>query len=190
MTSPLARIPAALVGIVLAAGLAACGNNASTVEVSSGSADNAAPAGTPSDQPAAATKATPAIYDFTGKTVDGASFSGASLVGKPAVLWFWAPWCSTCRAQAPHVSDLAEKYADEVNVIGVGGLDKDTAAIRDFAGRTSGVTNLSDPGGSVWRHFKITAQSTYVVLDARGKVVGDGALSDDELKSLVGRLAG
>ena len=27
---------------------------------------------------------------FTGTTLSGAAFDGASLQGKPAVLWFWA----------------------------------------------------------------------------------------------------
>ena len=29
--------------------------------------------------------------DFTGTTVDGAPFNGASLAGRPAMLWFWTP---------------------------------------------------------------------------------------------------
>jgi hypothetical protein len=37
----------------------------------------------------------PKQRSFTAKTVDGKEFSGESLTGKPAVLWFWAdelPW--------------------------------------------------------------------------------------------------
>jgi hypothetical protein len=30
--------------------------------------------------------------NFTGTTLSGAPFDGASLQGKPAVLWFWTPW--------------------------------------------------------------------------------------------------
>ena len=44
---------------------------------------------------------------FTGTTLSGAPFSGASLVGKPAVLWFWTPWCPFCNAEAPSVSQVA-----------------------------------------------------------------------------------
>jgi thiol-disulfide isomerase/thioredoxin len=62
------------------------------------------------------------IWDFTGDTLEGSSFDGAQLAGKPAVLWFWAPWCPTCRAQAPAVSRLAERYEGDVNVLSVGGL--------------------------------------------------------------------
>src|SRR5215203_7527634 len=44
---------------------------------------------------------------FTGTTLSGAPFNGASLVGKPAVLWFWTPWCPFCNAEAPSVSQVA-----------------------------------------------------------------------------------
>jgi hypothetical protein len=33
------------------------------------------------------------LRSFAGTTVEGKPFSGASLAGKPTVLWFWAPWC-------------------------------------------------------------------------------------------------
>lgn len=39
-------------------------------------------------------------YEFTVATLDGATFDGRSLAGKPALLWFWAPWCPTCLGQA------------------------------------------------------------------------------------------
>src|SRR5437763_15543610 len=44
---------------------------------------------------------------FTGTTLSAAPFSGASLVGKPAVLWFWTPWCPFCNAEAPRLSQVA-----------------------------------------------------------------------------------
>jgi thiol-disulfide isomerase/thioredoxin len=49
---------------------------------------------------------------FTGTTLSGAPFSGASLVGKPAVLWFWTPWCPFCNAEAPNVSQVAAANPD------------------------------------------------------------------------------
>ena len=44
---------------------------------------------------------------FTGTTLSGAPFNGASLQGKPAVLWFWTPWCPFCNAEGPSVSSVA-----------------------------------------------------------------------------------
>lgn len=127
--------------------------------------------------------------DFTATTLEGNSFDGEQLRGKPAVLWFWAPWCPTCRAQAPAVSKLALEYADEVNVVAVGGLS-DTAAIKEFAEQVDGPTHLIDEKGEVWRHLGVSAQSTYLVLDADGEPVAEGYLDDPVLAEKVAELAG
>lgn len=126
---------------------------------------------------------------FSGETIDGEAFDGASLAGRPAVLWFWAPWCPTCRGQIPAVAAMAEEYGDEVGFVGVGSLDDDQA-IEGFAAdaEADGLTQLSDPDGAVWRHFGITEQSVYVVLDADGEIVSEGYLDNDELADVVAGL--
>ncbi len=58
----------------------------------------------------AAGAATGDPLSFSGETIDGEAFEGASLAGRPAVLWFWAPWCPTCRGQIPQVTALASDY--------------------------------------------------------------------------------
>ncbi|MGA8211174.1 MAG: redoxin family protein [Nocardioidaceae bacterium] len=126
---------------------------------------------------------------FTARTLDGASFDGTSLAGRPAVLWFWAPWCPTCRAQAPAVARLAKRYEGQVSVLGVGGLAA-AADIRAFAEQVDGPLHLVDEPGEVWRHFGVTAQSTYLVIDGEGRVVDDGYLDDDDLAAEVARLVG
>jgi len=127
---------------------------------------------------------------FTAQTVAGEAFEGSSLAGKPTVFWFWAPWCPTCRSQIPAVSDLAHEHGDAVNVVGVGSLD-DGKAIAGFADQVGAdVVQLADPEGAVWRHFAVTAQSTYLVLDADGSQVAKGYLDDAELADMVDRLAG
>ncbi len=131
----------------------------------------------------------PVSLDFTASTLDGSTFEGKQLAGKPTVLWFWAPWCPTCRAQAPGVSKLAQKYADQVNVVAVGGL-ADEADIRDFAEQVDGPTHLVDVPGAVWRHFSVTAQSSYLVLNAAGEPVVDGYVDDDVLAAKVAELVG
>src|SRR5262245_51367834 len=65
--------------------------------------------------PTAATVTPPRVpeqLDFTAQTIDGKQFSGASLAGKPAVLWFWAPWCPKCQAEAPTIADAARAAGD------------------------------------------------------------------------------
>jgi len=129
-----------------------------------------------------------ADLDFTGTTLDGETFDGTQLKGTPAVLWFWAPWCPTCRAQSATVSKLAEQYAGRVAIIGVGGLDSEQA-IRDLAGHIPHVIHLVDHQGQVWKHFRVTAQSTYEVIAADGEIIAEGYLDDDELVALVDQLA-
>jgi len=129
-----------------------------------------------------------ADLDFTGTALDGSTFEGSTLKGKPVVLWFWAPWCPTCRAQSSNVSDLAEQYDGEVAVVAVGGLDS-ASAIGDLATQIPHVTHLVDQDGKVWQHFRVTAQSTYTVIDADGEIVVESYLDDEELNDLVARLA-
>lgn len=128
---------------------------------------------------------------FTGKTIDGAAFDSATLEGKPTVLWFWAPWCTTCRGQAPDVRSLAERYAGKVNVVGVAGLGEN-AAMRQFVSSTGvgSVKHISDEAGAVWKKYEVTQQSTYVLIDAAGKVVFRGYLDGDNLSKRVAALAG
>lgn len=130
-----------------------------------------------------------ADLSFSGTTLAGEAFEGSTLAGKPAVLWFWAPWCPTCRSQIPTVSGLGEQYDGEVAVVGVGGLDAQ-AEIEELAEEIPHVTHLVDAEGEVWRHFRVTAQSTYTVVDADGEIVHEGYLDNGDLEELVARLAG
>jgi thiol-disulfide isomerase/thioredoxin len=128
-----------------------------------------------------------ADLDFSGTTLDGQQFDGHALSGKPAVLWFWAPWCPTCRAQIPNVSALAEQYDGRLSVVGVGGLDS-AGAIEEIAAQIPHVAHLVDDEGAVWRHFGVTAQSTYTVIAADGRIVSEGYLDDGNLNALVAEL--
>ncbi len=185
--------------VLLALVLSGCGT-AGTADTAAEPASESTAAST--DTPSSAAEPSPdeaevastqvaALYDFSAETVAGEAFDGAALAGKPTVLWFWAPWCPTCRAQIEGVSTLADANAGTVNVVGVGGLDE-SAAIDDFADDVSSqeVVQLSDPDGGVWRHFGVTTQSSYVVVDAGGAIVSQGYLDDDELVSVVADLAG
>lgn len=103
----------------------------------------------------------PVDLEFTVPTVGDGTFQGSELYGRPAVLWFWAPWWVTCAAQAPHVAALADDYAGQVTVIGVAGLDDDLEAIQRFIDLTTvgDLTHLADREAVVWQRFAITANA-------------------------------
>ena len=137
------------------------------------SSDPAAPESAPAEGDGSTGEAgageVPQSLDFTGTTVTGDDFEGASLQGRPTLLWFWAPWCPTCRGQIPQVQGLADDYEGELNVVGVGSLDS-AEAIADFAGDVPGITHLEDVDGELWQRFGVTEQSSFVLLDEDGAV--------------------
>ncbi len=140
---------------------------------------------------AAGPGAVPATLAFTGTTLDGKPYDAKVLSGKPTVLWFWAPWCATCAGQASTVTDAMAQYGDKLGVLGIAGLG-DNHAMHDFVRdlETQSVTNLDDSQGAVWRKFKITEQSTFVLLDRKGTVVHSGYLDDVEFNKQVKALVG
>lgn len=174
-------IAAAIAGVFL---LAACGPTG-TAERSSATDAGGAAAAQASPNPEVGEVAD---LKFTARTLSGKPFSGESLAGKPAVLWFWAPWCPTCRAQAPNVSELGAKYRGSVAVVGVAGLAT-REMIQDLAPQIRNITHLVDVEGKVWDLFGVEAQSTYTLIDRDGRIVSEGYLEDDELNRLVAQLA-
>ncbi|WP_350275601.1 redoxin domain-containing protein [Kribbella sp. HUAS MG21] len=179
--------------------LAGCGDDGPSV---SGAGDPSAAAPS-SPQPSSVAKPSsgastpsaavvPDVLKFTATTVDGKPFDGARLAAKPVVLWFWAPWCPKCRAQADATADVASKYQGKVHVVGVAGLDK-TGAMRDFVTEqeVGGFPHLADEAGAIWKRFGITSQSTYVVLDAQGNKSFSGTLvNGDGLADHVAKVVG
>jgi len=145
--------------------------------------------GGPSGDPTAGPTSAGPLMAFTATTLDGEAFDGMSLSGKPAVLWFWAPWCPICLQQAPGVRAAVENYGDRVNIIGVAGLDR-TEAMPEFVrlAKVQAMTHLADEPGTVWKRFQVTAQSTFVLIDADGKVTFRGRLDADEIPDRVAAL--
>ncbi|WP_432198991.1 redoxin family protein [Streptomyces sp. bgisy027] len=176
-------LPAVLAATLFA--VTGCGSDSGT---DSGDAAQVAPSKTASAEQDSAGSGgddsgtpVPEALRFTGTTVDGKPFDAKTLAGKPAVLWFWAPWCPKCRAQAAETAKVAAEYQGKAGVVGVAGLDKN-AAMKDFVSQTGtgSFPHLSDEAGEVWKRFGVTEQSRYVILDKDGKTVYEGVLPAGE----------
>ncbi|MGI5165824.1 TlpA family protein disulfide reductase [Spirillospora sp. CA-253888] len=186
------------ISLVLAAAalaLAACGGGsedpapATAAAPQSSASDKPAESGGPTKE---AAKDVPAQLKFTAEKLGGGTFDGASLAGKPVVLWFWAPWCPKCQSEGPAVAKTAGKYGDKVAFVGVGGLDKSKEQMERFVSRTgtSDLVQLDDRTGALYKHFKVTSQSSYVLLSPAGKShEATGPLDEGELSALIDRHA-
>ncbi|QUR66941.1 protein disulfide oxidoreductase [Mycobacterium spongiae] len=128
---------------------------------------------------------------FTATTVGGAPFDGASLEGKPAVLWFWTPWCPFCNAEAPSVSQVAAANP-AVTFVGVA-AHSDVAAMQGFVSKYNlNFTNLNDADGSIWARYNVPWQPAYVFYRADGTSTfannPTAAMSEQELSARVAAL--
>ena len=166
------------------------------------------PASEPTDDPAATAPsatgstssaevaATPAAgaagLELEGRTLDGAPWEAGELAGRPAVLWFWAPWCTICRVEAPEVAQVAAEYAGQVAVIGVAGRG-DVASMRQFVADTGtgSFPHLVDAEGRLWNRFDVVSQPAFVFVDRAGDVeTFAGSLGGEDLRAIVDDLAG
>src|SRR5271166_3918529 len=104
---------------------------------------------------------------FTATTLSGAPFNGASLLGKPAVLWFWTPWCPFCNAEAPGLSQVAAANPG-VTFVGIA-AHSDVGAMQNFVSKYNlNFTNLNDTDGSIWARYNVPWQPAWVFYRADG----------------------
>ncbi len=135
--------------------------------------------------------ASAADLDFTGTTLSGATFNGASLQGRPAVLWFWTPWCPFCNQEAPNVAAVSAANPG-VTFVGIA-TRADSSALQGFVAKYGlNFTNINDADGSIWAKFNVPWQPAYVFLrpDGSSSFVNNptSAMSQQELSDRVAAL--
>jgi peroxiredoxin len=109
--------------------------------------------------------------EFQLTQLDGTALTLSDLRGQPAVLVFWASWCSFCKEEAPHVNKLAEAFANRgVHVFGIN--------VRDSQARTEwGVKNFGihypvvrDANGNAAHDYNVEGIPNVLFLDRKGAV--------------------
>jgi thiol-disulfide isomerase/thioredoxin len=128
---------------------------------------------------------------FSATTLSGSQFNGATLQGKPSVLWFWTPWCPFCNAEAPGVSQVAAANR-AVTFVGVA-AHSDVGAMQDFVSKYHlNFTTLNDTDGSIWARYNVPWQPAYVFYRADGTSTfvnnPTSAMSQQELAGRVAAL--
>ena len=65
--------------------------------------------------------------------LDGNAVSTAAWKGKVVFINFWATWCPPCRAEIPVLIDLANRYKDRLQIVGVSLDDDGPQDVKKFA---------------------------------------------------------
>jgi thiol-disulfide isomerase/thioredoxin len=169
--------------IVLAFALTACGGGgSSTAEESFVSGDGSTTFIKISDR-----KIAPAI---TGMTLSGDNYTYKK--DRIAVVNVWASWCSPCRAEAPTLVALADKYTD-VAFIGI--LTRDNPANAEAFERRFNIPYPTVIDDSILLGFKgslpANAIPTTVILDKSGLVAAriSGVVTVASLSKLIEKVS-
>ncbi len=174
------RLTVAALAASVALGLTAC----STATVSE-------PAGASASTSASPSATMPAEFNFSAPTLAGGTFDGTSLYGESTILWFWAPWCGSCVADAKYVLAAIPQLPDGVQIIGVPTF-ADEDSMHQFADTldVNGLTNIMDVDGSLAIAFGASALPSSTVIYPDGFMASiPGSLSTDEILQIAQKIA-
>jgi peroxiredoxin len=113
-----------------------------------------------------------AIPDVTFRDLDGRPVRTTSLVGKPAVVAFWATWCSRCVAELDHLKRRwASRHPGDLRIVAVS-VDEDREDLDAFlAGRSYPFTLCHDPAQAARARFAPDEDlPLLLVIDREGQV--------------------
>lgn len=109
------------------------------------------------------------------RTLDGAPASLASLRGKPAMVVFWAPWCTVCGAQSGNVGRTMRLAGDRARVVSVATAFDDVAQVRAYMAEHGVSYPVLLGDDAVTRAFRVDVYPTVYFLDAAGRITGSAS---------------
>lgn len=113
---------------------------------------------------------------FQAESLNGETIRLTSFPHKYIVLDFWGTWCGYCVKGIPQMKAYYEKYADQMEIIGVDSGD-DEMDLRDFIKShemdwTHILNDDDDPDGSLVARYGVTGFPTKVIIDPDGFIIG------------------
>ena len=111
-----------------------------------------------------------AIPAFELTDLEGRTWRSTDLAGKPAVIYFFAPWCGVCAASSPQLRWFHRWRGDDVQVILIG-LDYGAPSeVREYARKHSLTMPVLFGTPATGAAFRISGYPTYYVIDAQGRI--------------------
>jgi thiol-disulfide isomerase/thioredoxin len=130
---------------------------------------------------------------FLVNDLDGNVVSTAAFHGKVVLLNFWATWCPPCRQEIPELIDLANRYKDTLQVVGISMDDASPEEVKQFAVQVGinypiimGAREIITPYGGV------PALPTTYIVNRDGRIVQKHIglyptfIYEDEIRALLG----
>ena len=94
----------------------------------------------------------------------------ASLRGRPAVINFWASWCSPSHKEAPELEQVARQLRGRAPHVGIDWTDGAGAAGSYVQQYELTYPNLIDADGATGRKFGLNGLPTTFILDPQGRI--------------------
>lgn len=124
--------------------------------------------GLSSSKNAASGRAAPALPT---DRLSGEAVSLASLRGRPALVVFWASWCTPCEQEAPALERFARSLHGRATLVGVNWSDPSLAGAKAFVKRFGWTfPNLRDPDETSGQKFGVSGLPTTYAIDSSGRI--------------------
>lgn len=165
--------------------LPACGS-----ESSGSAAPPASGAATTASDTREQQRSAPRLPDVRVKDLAGGEVTVSALAPseRPLLVWFWAPHCPSCNAEAPEVESFSRRVRSELTVVGLGAQDSEEMAqdfVREHELKTPRM--LYDASFESWAHFGINGQPAAILFDRKGVAQAGwfGPFPEDEVMQRV-----
>lgn len=101
--------------------------------------------------------------------------------GKVYVVEFWATWCKPCIAAMPHLSSLARQYKDNITILGIDIMERETTTMEQIRAFVDSVGSRMD--------YHIAAEDSNFMAAGWLKASGEQTIPSTFVVDAVGRLA-
>jgi thiol-disulfide isomerase/thioredoxin len=121
-------------------------------------------------------------------TLDSTATSLAKAhTGRPAVIYFWATWCSVCRELEPTLDAAYKAHGSNVAFVGVAvSVNQSPERVRRYtAEHYVGWTHLYDRRGDAVEKFDVPGTAYVVVVNKAGVVIYTGIGGKQDIEAAI-----